>query len=166
MLTVRKANLSDAADLADILCYAWSSAFSEILTEEELLKNVNLQKRTEMFEKILKTDGFNNLIAIDKDKPCGLCSYGKSRDSDLDGFGEVIAIHTKPEYWGKGVGKALMDTAISELCKLGYSKIMLWTFEANNRARHFYEKYGFVFDGTYKESGFQNAKEVRYRLEL
>ncbi|MDD4495519.1 MAG: GNAT family N-acetyltransferase [Eubacteriales bacterium] len=124
-----------------------------------------MQKRTEMFENILKVDRFHNLIAIDGDNPCGLCSYGKSRDNDPSDYGEIIAIHTKPEYWGKDVGKALMDTALSELRRLGYSKIMLWTFEANPRARRFYEKYGFVSDGMIKDSGFANAKEIRYRLE-
>lgn len=165
-IKVRKAVLSDAAALADILCCSWSSTFSEILTADELVKNVNLQKRTEMFENILKTDGFHNLIAIDGDNPCGLCSYGKSRDNDPSDYGEIIAIHTKPEYWGKGVGKALMDRALSELRRLGYSKIVLWTFEENSRARHFYEKYGFISDGMIKDSGFANAKEIRYRLEL
>lgn len=43
---------------------------------------------------------------------------------------------------------------------------MLWTFEANARARRFYEKCGFVVGGAVKDSGFGNAKEVRYRLEL
>lgn len=119
-----------------------------------------------MFENILKVDGFHNLIAIDGDNRCRLCSYGKSRDNDLNEYGEIIAIHTKPENWGKGEGKALTDTAISELRRLGYRKIMLWTFEENSRARHFYKKYGFVSDEIIKDSGFANAKEIRYRLEL
>lgn len=165
-IEIKKAVLSDAAALADILCCSWSSTFSEILTEDELAKNVNLQKRTEMFKKILKIDGFHNLIAIDGENPCGLCSYGKSRDNDLSDYGEIIAIHTKPDYWGKGVGNALMDMALSKLRRLGYSKIMLWTFERNFRARHFYEKYGFISDGMIKDSGFANAKEIRYRLKL
>lgn len=163
---IRSAQFSDAAALADTLCCSWSAAFSEILTAEDLAKNVKLQKRTEMFEDILKIDGIHNIIAIDGKNPCGFCSYGKSRDNDPSDYGEIIAIHTKPEYWGKGVGKALMDRALLELRRQGYSQVILWTFERNSRARHFYEKYGFVNDGMIKDSGFANAKETRYRLEL
>ena len=82
----------------------------------------------------------------------------------MEGFGEVVAIYALASYWGRQVGKPLMDRAVEELRAQGFPNIMLWAFEANARARRFYEKYGFVFDGTYKDSGLNGAKEVRYRL--
>ena len=39
-------------------------------------------------------------------------------------------------------------------------------FTVAARARRFYEKFGFAADGAVKDSGFGNAKEVRYRLEF
>lgn len=165
MLKIRKAIPSDATMLADILCCAWHTAFSDILTKETLTKNINIQNRTTMFKKILTDDNFHTLIAFWDEVPCGLCSYAKSRDNDFEGVGEIIAIHLKPEFWGKGISKPILNAAIAELRHLGYAKITLWTFEANARARKFYEKNGFAFDGTLKDSGLDNAKEIRYRLE-
>jgi RimJ/RimL family protein N-acetyltransferase len=100
------------------------------------------------------------------DTPCGVVSYNKSRDTDLSDYAEVIAIYAMETHWGSGVGKRMMDYALAELKRLGFKRVMLWTFEANARARRFYEKCGFVVDGAVKESGFNNAKEIRYKLEL
>lgn len=84
----------------------------------------------------------------------------------MQGWGEVVAIYTLEAYWGRSVGRALMDAATDGLRTLGFEKIMLWTFEANARARRFYERYGFAVDGTVKDSGIAGAPEVRYRLVL
>jgi RimJ/RimL family protein N-acetyltransferase len=59
-----------------------------------------------------------------------------------------------------------MDYALSETKRLGYKSVILWVFQANIRARRFYEKCGFVFDGTVKDSSFADTKEVRYILQL
>lgn len=44
---------------------------------------------------------------------------------------------------GSGVGRRLIDTAITHCRTMGYPKIYLWTFEGLSAARHLYEKSGF-----------------------
>ncbi|WP_372768595.1 GNAT family N-acetyltransferase [Pseudoalteromonas sp.] len=66
-------------------------------------------------------------------------------DGEVKGFislmgSEVGAIFLQPNYHGKGIGKALMDTA-QEL--LGDLEVEV--FKANKIGRNFYSKYGFVF---------------------
>jgi len=45
----------------------------------------------------------------------------------------------------------MMAFAIQTLREAGYKPIILWTFESNARARHFYEKAGFTQTGRKKE---------------
>src|SRR4030042_1278484 len=72
-----------------------------------------------------------------------------------------------PDYWGKGYGSKLFDFSISELRKRGYKEITLWVFEKNQRARTFYEKKGFSFDGTKKEiNPEEKLIEIRYSLTI
>ena len=54
-------------------------------------------------------------------------------------------------FWGKGYGREMMDFSLLELKRMGYGEALLWVLEANSRARRFFEKCGFVFDGSIKE---------------
>jgi len=164
-IEIRKAVLSDAIDVATILCESWKSAYKDIITPEELEAKTNIAARVEK-EKLFIASGANIYITFFENSPCGIISYNKSRDADLSDYAEIIAIYVLEAYWGSGVGKRMMDYALAELKSSGFKRVMLWTFEANARARRFYEECGFVEDGAVKDSGFSNAKEVRYRLDL
>lgn len=48
------------------------------------------------------------------------------------------------------------------LNQIGNQPVFLWAFEENVRARRFYEKHGFRWDGTQRLSEFDGAIEVRY----
>jgi len=163
---IRPVQTNDATALAKILCGSWQSAYKNILNPEEMERNTNLAARTTMFDKIIKSGIGSTRIAFSNGEPCGIISFGKSRDAGLSDYAEIIAIYSAEDYWGKGVGTQLMEIALSEIKNQGYSSVLLWTFETNSRARRFYEKHGFALDGAVKDSGFGNAKEVRYRRKL
>ena len=48
------------------------------------------------------------------------------------------------------------------LKQIGNRPVHLWAFKENTRARRFYEKHGFHWDGTERVSEFDGALEVRY----
>ena len=48
------------------------------------------------------------------------------------------------------------------LKQIGQQRVSLWAFKDNTRARRFYEKHGFSWDGTERISEFDGALEVRY----
>ena len=105
----------------------------------------------------------NILVAKDGDKVVGFTGYGEHSDSALPNTGEVFAIYILSEYYGKGVGYALMQQALQKL--LQYERVALWVLKGNKRAIRFYEKCGFVFDGTEKtiKLGQENT-EIRMIL--
>ena len=75
---------------------------------------------------------------------------------------EIIAIHSLPESWGTGLGHAMLTEALGQI---GDRAVFLWAFKENQRARRFYEKHGFRWDGTQRTSDFDGACEVRYVKE-
>ncbi len=169
VFSIRDATEADARAFAYIICESWKAAYVDIISPEEMARKADIEVRTERFQTILSERNGQYYLAFDGETPCGLCTSRSSRDEDLPDYGEVVAIYTLKEYWGTGVGKMLMDTALAELKRLGYKKVLLWAFEKNDRARRFYEKYGFKFDGTYKDSDFADkaaTREVRYRIDL
>ena len=61
----------------------------------------------------------------------------------------------------------MMDYAIDKLKCMEYNEIILWVLEENDRARRFYEKCNFVFDGTKREIEIGKVLiKIRYVLYL
>lgn len=75
---------------------------------------------------------------------------------------EIRLLHTHPRFIGKGAGSLLLDAAKAS----GVAALELWCFQANRRARRFYEARGFraiaFTDGAGNE---ERAPDVRYRWE-
>ncbi|MCK4482739.1 GNAT family N-acetyltransferase [Candidatus Bathyarchaeota archaeon] len=63
-----------------------------------------------------------------------------------------LGIYVKREYWGKGIGAALMREAIRVAKDYGCRRLMLSVFEGNERALKLYQKMGFTVESTLAES--------------
>lgn len=75
---------------------------------------------------------------------------------------EIRMLYTHPDFLGRGVGSRLIEHAKAS----GPPAIELWCFQANTRARRFYEARGFrairFTDGADNE---ERTPDVRYRWE-
>jgi RimJ/RimL family protein N-acetyltransferase len=70
---------------------------------------------------------------------------------------------------GKGHWSRTAVRITREVRKRKFDQVTLWVLEANQRARLFYESFGFVKDGTTKDDDHWKTfviREVRYRLNL
>ena len=74
------------------------------------------------------------------------------------GAAEVHAIYLLEEVQGTGVGRALLERVTEAMRANGYRHAVLWVFEANDRARRFYEAAGWSPDGERAEHRF-DARE-------
>ena len=81
-----------------------------------------------------------------------------------------VAIGLKKEYWGLGIGRALMDACIECAKRAGYAQLELTVVAENARAVEMYRRAGFVEFGrnprgfNSRLSGYQEL--VSMRLEL
>lgn len=80
------------------------------------------------------------MVLIEDCKFVGNTAFCKACMEAYEGQGEIISIYFLPEYMGKGYGKKLMDAALFELKKQGFSQAYLWVLEDNANARHFFGK--------------------------
>lgn len=161
-IKILKATLTHVEDFTFVFCESWKVAYKNILSEEEIEKNTNKEKRKQMFTSLFISENGYFFIAYDESFPCGIV-YARI---DIKNNIEIVALYTIPDYWGKGVGKKLMDIVLETAKKYNLRKMELWTLDKNFRARKFYEKYGFKCLNEYKDSGFVNLKEVSYNMEI
>ena len=89
----------------------------------------------------------NLLVALDGERVVGFVGYGDHGAADPE-TGEIFALYVLPEYQGQGLGRRLMEVGLAKLAAC--SRIVLWVVKGNDRAVHFYEKYGFHLNGAEK----------------
>ena len=96
-------------------------------------------------------------VAVDGDAIVGFTYLGPSEEP---GVAELSAIHVEPSLVGSGVGKLLMADALPHLG----DRAVLWVLDENDRARRFYERGGWAFDGTTRDErlGGQMTHQLRY----
>ena len=95
----------------------------------------------------------------------GFADAGPSRDTDSElSCAELYTLHVAPGLRGTGAGSALLSSVIDGLRRGGFLKVTAWVLESNEKARRFYEKRGWRWDGqTLSEQiGSARLSEVRY----
>jgi ribosomal protein S18 acetylase RimI-like enzyme len=152
--------------ISSIYDESWKYAYRGIIPQD-YLDNLGNGRRVDKFKKALETNpNQKRLIVLDGDKIIATADFGKSRMSDMEGFGEVYSIYFLPEYMGKGYGKTLMQLSVDGLKEMGFTKMFLWVLEDNKSARHFYEKFGFSYSGTSQNITIagENLTEMMYKI--
>ena len=124
---------------------SWRETYSGIIGDDYLERVMTQEKCYE----IAKRFPDNCLVAKDGGSVVGFVCYGEYRGGGLEGAGEISSIYVLGEYQRRGVGRALMDAALSKLSEFG--KVALWVLKDNEKAIDFYKKLGFYPDGAEKE---------------
>lgn len=164
VVNIRKVEIGDANTLAFIQTESWKSAFKGILSEEDLDKYTDINRVINIYNKLLNENIGNGLVLTIDEKPHCIAYWDKTREEKMEGYSELICIHSLCDSWGKGYGTIMMNQVLNDIKAAGFSKVMLWVFKENYRARKFYEKHGFVL--TEKSKKFNDAIEVMYCKDL
>lgn len=159
-MIIRKMNQTDSREeISNIYEQSWKYAYKGIIPQAYL----------DSIPKGQWCGAFDNpdrytLVMLDDEKIIGTSTYCKSRFEDYEDWGEIVSIYFLPEYMGKGYGKPLLEQAVEELKTMGFQTVFLRVLEDNNRARLFYEKYGFKYGGKYYDDtiGGKQLRELQY----
>lgn len=152
-MTVRNAKFEDMAVAAGIMVISFRAAFAAFVSRETMDACTNPDNCRAMLESIYREGKIHFLMGGDQ----GFLCWQETEDG-----AEIVAIHSLPVSWGTGLGQAMLTEALN---RLGDRTVYLWAFKENTRARRFYEKHGFCWDGSVRVSEFDGALEVRYVRE-
>ena len=171
---VRRATAGDAAAIAAIHVRGWQAAYRG-LVPDGVLDGFDVARRTSHWERLIvdrpPDDASRIWVGEDGGVVTGFAAAGPGRDESApppEGAGEVYAIYVDPDRIAAGHGRALFAHAVDDLRARGFDPIVVWVFEANPRARRFYEAAGFRVDGARHDIDFDGVlvPEIRYRLDV
>lgn len=167
---IRPATVADAHQIAHIHVTTWRAAYAAHMPAT-YLNDMRVESRAAMWHKALAepSPGITLLVLNATGETVGFCVYGPSRDEDAQNLntGELVALNVLPSAWGKGYGSALCSTVLTQAQH--WDAVTLWVLHGNERARRFYEKFGFTADGASKTDSKLVGSvlhEVRYSLSI
>ena len=153
----------DALAVSRVYRESWRAAYRGIVPQAFL---------DEMAEdrwcSFLTGGGAESLLLLDGQRLAGTAACGPVRQAAPQRRGELISLYLLPDYWGRGMGKALLEAALERLREMGCREAALWVLEENRRARAFYERQGFSPTGAAlaDEIGGRQLRELEYARRL
>ncbi|GLZ34424.1 N-acetyltransferase [Lentzea sp. NBRC 105346] len=154
-MSVRRASVEDADGIARVHVTTWQVAYRGVIADE-YLDALDSGERAVAWRERLTAGVGTVFVAVEEESVVGFIAVGPSPDEDCL---QLFAIYVLPSHWGSGAAAELLDAAVDS------RMTVLWTLADNPRARRFYERHGFAFDGGTQnlEFGGREVPVVRYR---
>jgi GNAT superfamily N-acetyltransferase len=165
-LLLREATPTDAPEIGDVHAEAWRVAHRDLF-EPRVLRDLAEERRAAWPERLTAREHVRNtmLVAVRADRVEGFVRYGPHTDGPPDG--EILDLYAHPTVWGGGIATNLVDRAWELMRDAGHPAVRLWTMYGGNRARHFYESFGFRESGRLRDVDYGDGRpvlEVEYVL--
>ena len=170
-LEIRTPVAGDADALGSVHVRAWQAAYFGGLMPDDYLSSLSVAERASMWRTSLENPPrprATRLVATVDDEVVGFALVGTAGDDETPDLGELYAINVDPDHWGTGAGATLMDAAVTELRRSGFSSAVLWVHPDNERARRFYESRGWFDDKIERRQEVLGVEvpEARFSLDL
>ena len=148
--TVRPATLGDIEAFETVRIATWKACFRGIVSDAFLdslsLAPARIQRCRNAVRDVERS---SVVVACSGAQIVGMGMAEQAREEPLNAdVGEVRALYLHPDWQGRGVGRALLDSLTTALGACGYRSAVLWTLRDLPPTRGFYESNGWAFDGT------------------
>jgi GNAT superfamily N-acetyltransferase len=165
VVRIRDAGPGDSAALARVRSLSWRSAYDGLLPPEVIAAATGPGGEARQREFLTEDPARHALLAEADGEAVGMAVYGPDREGGGDA--ELYVIYVVPSHWSGAVGRPLMDRVIEGVRAGGYTRLTLWVLAGNERARRFYERYGFaITDKKITERHGHVTYEIRYEREV
>lgn len=164
-MLIRTAQPGDASLISHLFAVSWKTAYRGII-EDLYLDRLPDEYWVPSVRAWLVSGCLSALIAYEGETPVGSVIYGRGRDEDHAGWGEIVSLYLLPEWFRKGYGTALLAKALDDMRAEGYSRFYLWAINGNRLAERFYRRRGFhpTSDKVSYRIGGSNVQDIRFVL--
>ncbi len=137
---IRLAEVKDIPEVRELLRVTWHDTYGKYIPAEDLDTYLDTVYSEEKLEEILDAEREDCFIAESAGKIAGWTRL--RRDDDNDIF-YLISLYVLPEFQKLGIGKLLLENAVSFGLEYRFEKITLGVMEANSESVEWYKRQGF-----------------------
>ncbi|MFJ6623195.1 GNAT family N-acetyltransferase [Kitasatospora sp. NPDC091335] len=148
---IRSAVVEDASALGDLKVRSWRAAYAGFLGAAYLDGLDPVEESADWAEYLADLPDRHRLWVAEADGAvAGFCRTGPADgDPDLGGdAAEVYGLYIEPGLVGTGLGARLFGHAVADLEARARRPLCVYAYAPNTSAIRFYERAGFVPDGT------------------
>ncbi|HEX7247394.1 MAG TPA: GNAT family N-acetyltransferase [Actinomycetota bacterium] len=167
-VTIRDAVVEDARAIAEVHVRSWRWAYRGQLPDETL-DALDVAEREARWRDAASDPSTIVLVALEGEAVVGFASAGPAGDDAAPPNTAVVyAVYLDEHAAGRGIGRDLLERTVEAMRAAGSQRASLWVLESNARARRFYEREGWTWDGTRSSHQVQcsNMPIVRYMRDL
>ena len=142
-LLVRPARADESDAIARTHDACWRDAYTGMLPDAVIAAS-RLADREAMWHRIVGAPPERRcaFVADDAGQIVGCAWGGPEESGDPLYRAELYGLYLLRDYRGRGLGRALLGTAVGALRARGYPNLLLWALAANAPARGFYAALG------------------------
>ncbi len=142
---VRRAEMSDAVEIAGVHVRSWRETYQGLLPAR-FLDGMTMGREFAFWRALLH----RHLVELDEAafvaeagaEAVGFGACGQARDRAATWDGEISMVYVLRAHQHSGLGRALMGLMADFLITRGFFSAGLWVVDGNSRARAFYEHLG------------------------
>ena len=145
----------------------WRDTYVGYVPDDYLAREITDERWVPFFREDYATGRCRGLLLYRDQTPVACVNYGPARTKNLNagqpssfpndayqGWGEIISFYTHPAERGKGYGGLLFEEAVNRLKAAGHQNAFVFVLRENEKARRFYARHGFAWDGTHADIPF------------
>jgi GNAT superfamily N-acetyltransferase len=169
-IVVRAATREDAEAMVQLTAGGWRQAYRGMVPDAYIEKLPIPGWRHDISSGLRKPrlDAFSLIAEADGEAAgyCFVAAPGREEPEDSK-HAELVALYVDQAHWRAGIGRRLLERAVDRTRELEYRDMHLWTFDANERAKSFYEATGWEADEEAKRPHeASGAPAIRFNLSL
>jgi ribosomal protein S18 acetylase RimI-like enzyme len=149
-ITIRKANISDAALISVLAAATFYEAYLEKDEAHNLAGYIAQSFEPQKIAAELADANTIYIIMFRSEKAVGYAKLGKASTLDFikgTNVAELKRLYIMERVYGQGFGERLLNYCIDMAGQMGFDTLWLQVWEENPRARRFYAKFDFVQTG-------------------
>jgi len=160
-VVLRTADEDDLGVIADLFLACWRTSYRDVLPPAVVARYGSASARDLWQRSLAEGPGDREVIVAERPDHSVVGVVALGRDPDRAGTGHIFSLYVHPDAQGLGVGGGLVSAAIGRFRADDLHQASLWVFEANTGARAFYERLGWLPDGSIRVEREYGEPEIR-----